>query len=192
MPHERDDDGSDLMSTATQFGVNEQFLRPLSRAVRALEQAGELSDDERAELLKATFESGQWPRRGRPKKGEVRVRWADLGLSRQRVHEWSRMGEIPAADFDAFLARRDAEGKRITRRSILVHFGKINVRSEDIFEGTPTGELAEFLLRPVERVFEELEKPQRRALLHALRFRLRCITDQHGTPTAMRSGAVQD
>jgi hypothetical protein len=91
------------------------------------------------------------------------------------MHRWRLLSDIPNDQLEAYLKRREAEGKRLSRRGILVHFGKINVRAADIYEGTPFGDLAERLLKPIERTFAALDKSQRYALLHALRFRLRCI-----------------
>jgi hypothetical protein len=147
------------------------MVEPLERT----QTASNLTDDERFALLEEMWRSGNVPRRGRPKKGSSQLRWADCGTTRQRVHEWRRMAEIPEDQFDAYLRERREKGKHITVRGILAHFGKINVRTADVFEGTPIGDLAEALLRRVEAVFSELNKRERYALLHALRFRLRCI-----------------
>jgi hypothetical protein len=54
-----------------------------------------LTDDESCNLLAEMWRSGNMPRRGRPKKGSGQLRWADFGFTRQRVHEWRRMAEIP-------------------------------------------------------------------------------------------------
>jgi hypothetical protein len=147
------------------------MVEPLER----MQMKSNLTDDERFALLQEMWRSGNVPRRGRPKKGSSEPRWADFGLTRQLVHEWRRMAEIPEDQFEAYLSGRSQDGKRITRRGILVHFGKINVRTADVFEGTPIGDLAEVLLRGAEAVFSELNKRERYALLYALRFRLRCI-----------------
>lgn len=147
------------------------MVKPLKRT----QTTSNLSDDGRFALLQEMWCSGNAPRRGRPKKGSSQPRWADFGFTRQRVHERRRMAEIPDDQFEAYLSGRSQDGKRITRRGILVHFGKINVRTADVFEGTPIGDLAEALLRGAEAVFSELNKRERYALLHALRFRLRCI-----------------
>jgi hypothetical protein len=147
------------------------MVKPLERTQRT----SNLTDDERFALLREMWRSGNMPRRGRPKKGSSQPRWADFGFTRQRVHEWRRMAEIPEDQFEAYLSGRRQDGKGITRRGILVQFGKINIRTADVFEGTPIGDLAEALLRGAEAVFSELNKRERYALLHALRFRLRCI-----------------
>ncbi|MFZ0662424.1 MAG: hypothetical protein WAM66_07015 [Acidobacteriaceae bacterium] len=91
------------------------------------------------------------------------------------------MSKIPQADFDAFIDAQKRAGRKLSQRAILVHFNLINVRSADVFEGTEIGELAEALLRPVERFFEEQRKITRQgryAVLHALRYRLRAIVDK--------------
>jgi hypothetical protein len=138
-----------------------------------------LTEDERLELLVTVLRSGNMPRRGRPKKGSGQPKWSDFGFTRQFVYECRRMAEIPQDDFEAWQTERERQGKNPSTRALFIHFGKRNVYSEDIFEGTPTGDLAHALLKPVERVFRfgELTKHQRRALLHALRFRLKCIAD---------------
>ena len=143
--------------------------------------ASALSDTEREELIAQALRSGNLPRRGRPRKGGTQLRWADLGLDRRRVFEWKRMSKIPQADFDAFFDAQRRAGGKLSHRAILVYFHLINVRSADVFEGTEIGELAEALLRPVERFFEEqreITRQGRYAVLHALRYRLRAIADK--------------
>jgi hypothetical protein len=137
----------------------------------------ELSERERWEYLFAMLREGKGPRAGRPKKNSDIPKWRDLGLTRKEVWRMRRLGEIPDADFEAFLAWRTASGKSPSYRSILIHFGKINVPTENDFDGTPVGDLAKAVLKPVERiVFKgDLDRGQRRVLKRALQTQLQQI-----------------
>lgn len=136
--------------------------------------ASALSDTERDELIAQALRSGNLPRRGRPRKGGTQLRWADLGLDRRRVFEWKLLSQIPKAEFEALAGK-------LSKRALLIRAGGVNVRAADVYEGTKIGELAEALLRPVERFFEEqreITRQGRYAVLHALRYRLRAIVDK--------------
>jgi hypothetical protein len=86
---------------------------------------------------------------------------------------WRKFAEIPHNDFEAYLS--SPTRKRGSRRAILVHFGKINVVADEIYEGTEIGRLARALLQPTERVLEQMNERQRFHLSHALRHRLKAI-----------------
>jgi hypothetical protein len=135
----------------------------------------ELSERERWEYLLAVLSSGKGPRAGRPKKGSDIARWSDFGLTRKEVWRMRRLSEIHEDDFETFMQWMGANGKRCSFRSILVHFGKINVPTENDFEGTPLGDLARSLLAPCERLHAALNERERRLLKRALRARLQQI-----------------
>lgn len=133
---------------------------------------------EQAELLNAVIAGTVKKQgRGRPKKGSTAVTWAQVGLTRQQVHEWRKLAQIPDEIAEAFMDTRRAEGKTPSRRSVLIHFGLKNVVSDDVFVGSPIGDLAEQLLEPVERFLKnaQMSDKQRRWLIRALRYRLRTI-----------------
>jgi hypothetical protein len=133
----------------------------------------ELSEQEKWEWIAQQIRERGLPKRGRPKKGSDTVKWADLGVTRQQVHLWRKLAEIPSDDFEAYLS--SPTRKRGSRRAILVHFGKINVVADDIYEETEIGRLARALLEPTERVLEEMNERQRFHLIRAMRYQLKAI-----------------
>jgi hypothetical protein len=133
--------------------------------------------EEFAELMQA-IRDGKLTKqgRGRPRKGSTAVRWRDLGLTRQQVWEWLRLAQIPGEALDAYFAKSLAEEKRPSTRGLLIQFGlRNNVANDDVFAGTPTGELAEALLAGFERIVPELTRRQRRSLIRAMRNQMRVI-----------------
>jgi hypothetical protein len=114
--------------------------------------------------------------RGRPEKGCTDITYRELGFTRQQVYEMRKLAEIPQHELDHFLEDCKRQQKPITRRFILVHFGKRNnVVTDDIFVDTPFGDLAETILHSFERVCSEMTQPQRRYLARALKYRIREI-----------------
>jgi len=75
--------------------------------------------------------------RGRPKKGSATLKLKDLGITRQQAHEYRKVSSISKEEIEAFWAKRAAEGKPPTRRTLLIHFGLKNVANDDIFVDTP-------------------------------------------------------
>jgi hypothetical protein len=136
-----------------------------------------LSESEQWDRIGALLAKGELPRRGRPKKGEDRLKWSDFGWTRQEAWRILKMGGIPEAEKKAFMEQRKAEGKPLSQRAILVHFGEINVISDDIYDGTTTGDLAKMMLEAanIECILPELTERQRRFLFRALHARLRQI-----------------
>ena len=122
------------------------------------------------------FEGRKLVRRGRPRKGSTDITYRELGVTRQEMYEARKLSQIPEQDYSAFVEKRKAEGKRISRRSILVHFGKRkNVATDDIFVGTIYGDMAERILCGFENACQDMTHAQRRCLVRALRFRIREI-----------------
>lgn len=112
-----------------------------------------LSEQEELEWVRYQLALHGWPKRGRPKKGEERLKLADLGFTRQQVHIARKLAEIPTADLEAYLAQNGAEvGKRLSQRAILTHFGKINVITGDIFDDTDIGRRADEILEIVNAI----------------------------------------
>jgi hypothetical protein len=134
----------------------------------------QLSDRERFEFLLAMLKAGKGPRAGRPRKDSEIPRWADIGFTRKEVWRMRRLAEIPKEDFDAFL---DSPRKRSSFRSTFVRFNKINVPSENDFDGTPLGELASSLMAPCERLLDSgaLNARERRLVKRAVLARLKQI-----------------
>jgi hypothetical protein len=133
----------------------------------------ELSERERWEYLFAMFGEGKGPRAGRPRKNSDIPKWRDFGLTRKRVWLMRHLAEIPEAEFEAYMA----EPHPPSHRAILVHFGKINVPDENVFDGTPLGELAQKLLAPCERLLDSgaLSERERRIIKRAVLARLQQI-----------------
>jgi hypothetical protein len=154
-----------------------ELERQADDAERRLRDGTPLDEDERWALVNILWRAGRTPRRGRPKKGGGQLRWSDYGLTRQWVYDARRSASVPEDIFEAWLKDAHSKGRRPSHRSLMIRGGLINVVSADIFEGTPTGELAESLLRDVERCLQYMQfgKGKRRALFHALRWRLRVI-----------------
>ena len=140
-----------------------------------------LSEKEKWEWIEAQIRLRGMPRRGRPKKGEQRVTWADLGLTRQQIYLFRKMAEIDNSAFEEFVAKflkeAIAEGnpKKLSRRRILAHFGKINVASDDVFEDTDIGYLAETMLKWAASTIGSLNARQLRYLGRSLNFKLRSM-----------------
>jgi hypothetical protein len=135
----------------------------------------ELSERERWEYLLALVREGRAPRAGRPKKNSEIAKWRDFGLTRKEVWRMCRLAEISETDFQTFLDWNRANGKRSSYRAIFVHFGKINVPSENDFDGTPLGDLAQSLLAPCECLLATLNKRERRILKRAVEARFRQV-----------------
>ena len=136
----------------------------------------ELSEKERFEYLLAMIREGKGPRAGRPKQNSDIPKWADYGFTRKQVWRMRRLAEIDGAALETFLDLNI--GKRPSYRSIFVHFGKINVPTENDFDGTPLSDLARSMLAGCERVLNSPDGPnkrQRRLLKRALEARLQQI-----------------
>lgn len=118
----------------------------------------ELSEGERWEYLVAMIRAGKGPRARSPKKHSDIPNCRDLGLTRTEGWRMRRLAEITDADLQTFLAWSLAQGKHATYRAILVHFGKMNVPTENDFEGTPLGELVCSLLAPCERLLDTAQR----------------------------------
>jgi hypothetical protein len=142
-----------------------------------LTDLSDLSERERWEYLRARIREGKGPRAGRPKKNSDILKWRDVGWTRKDVWRMRRLAEIPEADFRAFLDRNLAKGKRSSYRAIFVHFGKINVPTENDFDGTPLGKVAQALLASCQRLLESgvLNDRDRRILKRAVEAQLRQI-----------------
>ena len=107
--------------------------------------------------------------RGWPRKGSADLTYAELGLTCQQVWEWRKLAEIPHDDFEGYLDQCRREGKKTSVRGVLVHFGKRNiVVSDAIFSDTPTGDLANHLLKGFERVLPLMTPHQRRWVIRAM------------------------
>jgi hypothetical protein len=134
----------------------------------------ELSERERWQYLFAMIGEGKGPRAGRPKKKSDVPKWRDFGLTRKQVWRMRRLAEIPEADFNAFIER---QGHARSYRAIFVHFGKINVPTENDFDATPLGDLVRELLAPCARLLESdaLSERNRRLLKRALLARFQQI-----------------
>jgi hypothetical protein len=161
-------------STAALQSENLAFCPAVSRRPRI--DFRDLSESERFEYMAAMIRKGLGPRAGRPRTDSDIPKWRDIGLTRQQVWRMRRLAEIPESDLDVFLQRHSANPKnrRTSYRSILIHFGKINVLTENDFDQTPLGELVRSLLAPCERLLdsEELCDMERRLLKKALQARL--------------------
>jgi hypothetical protein len=149
----------------------------------------ELSENERFEYLLAMIREGKGPRAGRPNKHSEVPRWRDFGLTRKQVWRMRRLAEIPNEDFQAFLDLNLTNGKRSSYRAIFVHFGKLNVPTENDFDGTPLGDLARSLLAPCERLLDSdsLDERERRILKRALSARFQQICRARKPPPRKHS-----
>jgi hypothetical protein len=135
-----------------------------------------LSEKEKWEWIGTQLALHGCPRRGRPKKGEHKVTWSDLGFTRQKAYVARLMAEVPDSEFEAFLRQHPAEcnasGRTCSRRRVLVHFKKINVITDDIFDDTDIGRLADAILKQAGSVLKVLNDRQLRYLARSLRFKL--------------------
>jgi len=132
--------------------------------------------EEQSELLGAVV---RWhvskQGRGRPKKDSTAVTWEQLGFTRQQVHTYRKLASIPEATMEAYFDQCLADGRMPTYRGLYSVGGLENVASENVFGDTVFGELAEKVLKPVERIAEQMNDRQRRCFMRALRERLKGI-----------------
>ena len=126
------------------------------------------------ELFEALTSSGlKLKGRGRPKKGSTDVTYAQLGLNRQQVHEWRLLASIPKEQFEQYMSTH--QGKRISRRGILVHFGlRKNVGGDD---NIPPGLLSivDGAMAGLEQLALFMSPRDRRRLWQAVRRQIRVI-----------------
>lgn len=135
-----------------------------------------LSEREKWEWIEAQIRLHGLPTRGRPRKGQHKFTWADLGLTRQEVHLFRKLAEIPEEPFEAFSKVQSQRGRgRVSRRAILVHFGKINVIGDDVFDETDIGHLADCMLRWAGPALESLTARQLGYLARSLSHKLRSM-----------------
>ncbi len=98
-----------------------------------------------------------------------------MGMTRQEVYVARQMACVPEEIFEAYLAQCNADNKMPSARGVLRAGGLENVISEDIFEGTIFGDLAEKILKRAELIAQDMNGKQRRCFMKALHSRLKVI-----------------